>query len=43
MGWLQSAIWSNRHVMESVMAMTSKRAGDFPELSILKKFSEISL
>lgn len=42
-GWLQSANWSNRHVMESVMAMKSKRAIDFPELATLQKFSEISL
>jgi hypothetical protein len=29
--------------MESVMAIKSKRDGDFPKLSTLKKFSEIGL
>ena len=43
MGWLQGAIWSNRHVMEAVTAMKSKRAGDFPALAPLTSFSEISL
>jgi enoyl-CoA hydratase len=41
MGWLQSAIWSNRHVMESVTAMKQKRAGDFPDLPALQRFSEL--
>jgi enoyl-CoA hydratase len=41
MGWLQGTIWSNRHVMESVVAMKSKRAGTFPPLQTLKRFSEI--
>ena len=41
MGWLQGMIWSNRHVMESVVAMKSKRAGEFPPLQTLKRFSEI--
>jgi len=40
MGWLQGAIWSNRHVMESVTAMKQKRAGDFPALAPLRRFSE---
>ena len=40
MGWLQGAIWSNRHVMESVTAMKEKRAGDFPALTELRRFSE---
>ena len=40
MGWLQGAIWSNRHVMESVTAMKQKRAGDFPALTPLIRFSE---
>lgn len=39
MGWLQAAIWSNRHVMESVGAMKQKRAGDFPPLQALQRFS----
>jgi enoyl-CoA hydratase len=43
MGWLQGAIWSNRHVMEAVTAMKTKRAGDFPALAPLTSFSEISL
>jgi enoyl-CoA hydratase len=43
MGWLQSAIWSNRHVMESVMAQKAKREGSFPELSTLKSFTDIGI
>ncbi len=41
MGWLQGAIWSNRHVMEAVVAMKGKRAGDFPALKPLRSFSEL--
>lgn len=41
MGWLQGAIWSNRHVMEAVMAMKSKRPGDFPALTPLQPFKDI--
>jgi len=41
MGWLQAAIWSNRHVGEAVTAMKSKRAGDFPELAALTPFREL--
>ena len=40
MGWLQGAIWSNQHVRESVTAMKQKRAGEFPELSPLQRFSD---
>lgn len=40
MGWLQGAIWSNRHVRESVIAMKQKRVGDFPALTPLVRFSE---
>ena len=40
MGWLQGAIWSNQHVRESVTAMKQKRAGDFPALAALARFSE---
>jgi enoyl-CoA hydratase len=40
MGWLQGAIWSNRHVMEAVTAMKAQRAGDFPALKTLKSFSD---
>jgi enoyl-CoA hydratase len=41
MGWLQGAIWSNRHVGEAVAAMQQRRAGDFPALAPLKRFSEL--
>ncbi len=41
MGWLQAAIWSNRHVGEAVNAMKSKRAGDFPALAALKAFRDL--
>ena len=41
MGWLQGTIWSNRHVMESVMAMKAKRKGEFPALPALLPFKEI--
>jgi enoyl-CoA hydratase len=43
MGWLQGAIWSNRHVMEAVTAMKTKRAGNFPPLAPLTSFNEIGL
>lgn len=42
MGWLQGAIWSNRHVLEAVTAMKEKRGGDFPPLAPLTPFKEIS-
>ena len=41
MGWLQGAIWSNRHVMEAVAAMKTKRPGDFPALKNLHRFTDI--
>ena len=41
MGWLQGAIWSNQHVRESVTAMKQKRAGEFPALTPLQRFSEL--
>jgi enoyl-CoA hydratase len=41
MGWLQGAIWSNRHVMEAVTAMKTKRPGDFPTLKTLHRFNDI--
>ncbi len=41
MGWLQAGIWSNRHVMESVMAMKTKRPGEFPALAALTRFSDV--
>ena len=43
MGWLQGAIWSNRHVMEAVTAMKTKRAGDFPALAPLTRFADVGL
>ena len=43
MGWLQGAIWSNRHVQESVAAMKQKRAANFPSLSSIKNFNEFGL
>jgi enoyl-CoA hydratase len=41
MGWLQGAIWSNRHVMESVKAMKAKGTGEFPALTPLTRFMDI--
>ena len=40
MGWLQGAIWSNRHVLEAVTAMKEKRAGNFPPLAPLQSFQD---
>ena len=39
MGWVQSGIWSNRHVMEAVSAMQAKRSGDFPPLDPVRAFA----
>ena len=41
MGWLQGAIWSNRHVVESITAMKEKRTADFPPLAPLTSFKEM--
>lgn len=41
MGWVQGAIWSNIHVREAVTAMKQKRAGEFPALSPLARFSDL--
>jgi len=41
MGWLQAAIWSNRHVGEAVKAMKSKKAGEYPSLAELKPFRDM--
>jgi len=41
MGWLQGAIWSNKHVLEAVTAMKEKRGGNFPPLAPLQSFKEI--
>ena len=43
MGWLQSAIWSNQHVREAMMAMKEKRPGHFTDLAALKYFKENGL
>jgi enoyl-CoA hydratase len=40
MGWLQAAIWSNRHVGEAVTAFQGKRTGHFPDLAELKSFTD---
>jgi enoyl-CoA hydratase len=42
MGWLQAAIWSNRHVGEAVTAFQGKRTGNFPDLAELKSFSDLA-
>ena len=41
MGWLQAAIWSNSHVVESITAMKEKRTGQFPSLAPLSSFKEM--
>lgn len=41
MGWLQGAIWSNKNVMEAVLAMKGKRAGEFAPLQTLRSFREL--
>lgn len=43
MGWLQGAIWSNRHVREAVSAMKEKRQPGFPALAKLTNFDELGL
>lgn len=42
MGWLQGAIWSNRHVREAIVAMKEKRAGQFTPLTALQSFKEMN-
>ena len=42
MGWLQAAIWSNRHVGEAVTAFQGKRTGKYPDLAELKSFSDLA-
>jgi len=42
MGWVQGAIWSNAHVRESIAAMKTKRAGQFPDLSPLQSFTDLA-
>ena len=41
MGWLQAAIWSNRHVGEAVGAMKGKRSAEFPPLATLTPFQDL--
>ncbi len=41
MGWLQAAIWSNNHVVESITAMKEKRTAQFPALAPLTSFKEM--
>ena len=41
MGWLQAAIWSNRHVGEAVGAMKAKRSSEFPPLAALTSFQDL--
>ena len=41
MGWLQAAIWSNRHVGEAVGAMKAKRSAEFPPLATLAPFQDL--
>jgi enoyl-CoA hydratase len=40
MGWLQSGIWSNRHVQEAIAAFQTKRTGHYPDLAELKSFKD---
>ncbi len=42
MGWLQAAIWSNRHVGEAVTAFQGKRTGHYPDLVELKSFTDLA-
>ena len=42
MGWLQAAIWSNRHGGEAVMAFPGTRSGNFPDLVELKSFTDLA-
>jgi len=41
MGWLQSGVWSNANVRESIMAMKLKRAPGFPDLAPLVRFNDL--
>lgn len=41
MGWLQGAVWSNANVRESITALQAKRAGQFPPLDPLQRFTEL--
>ncbi len=41
MGWLQGAIWSNRHVREAITAQKEKRAARHPPLAPLRPFKSM--
>ena len=41
MGWLQSGIWSNRHMTEAATAKQARRAGQFPDTGGYQRFSEL--
>jgi enoyl-CoA hydratase len=41
MGWLQSGIWSNRHVMEAVQAGQQKREASFPDTGGYPRFGQL--
>ena len=42
MGWLQGAIWSNKNVMEAVVALKSKRSAEFSPLQVLRGFRDLA-
>lgn len=42
MGWLQSGIWSNRHVQEAITAFQQKQVAHFPELAPLTSFKDLA-
>ena len=42
MGWLQAAMWSNRHVGVAVRAFQGKRTGNYPDLAELKSFTDLA-
>lgn len=42
MGWLQGAIWSNKQVMEAVLALKGKRAAEFAPLKVLQGFCDLT-
>ncbi len=42
MGWLQGAIWSNKNVMEAVVALKSKRSAEFAPLQALRGFRDLA-
>jgi enoyl-CoA hydratase len=42
MGWLQGAIWSNKQVIEAVMAHKGKRAGTYAPLQVLQGFRDLT-